>query len=153
MTQFLRLAALPRGQRQPGLQQLTAEIRADKRCPLVTALLMMVPKVLDAHDRHLAGVRCARVAVAAELYRRERGGRWPDNLEQLVPAFLAEVPADPFGDGPLCYEKLDDGAVVYSVGQAGPADRDGAEAERWDSHDTRPFFRLWDRDERGLPPD
>ena len=100
MTQYLRLAALPRYQRQAGWQQLHTEIKSDRKSPLVALLMQPTSKMIDAHDRHLARVRCARVAVAAELYRRSHG-KWPEDPSQLVPEFLAEIPTDPFTNAPF----------------------------------------------------
>jgi serine/threonine protein kinase len=58
---------------------------------------------------------CARAAVAVERYRRARGD-WPRHLEALVPAWLKEVPRDPYDARSLRYRRTADGVVVYSVG-------------------------------------
>jgi hypothetical protein len=44
------------------------------------------------------------ISLAANLYRLETG-RWPTQLEELVPHYMLHVPIDPFGDGsqPLGY--------------------------------------------------
>jgi hypothetical protein len=61
------------------------------------------------HFRHISDRRMTAVSLAVQLYRADHG-RWPARLEELVPAYLAELPADPYrGDGgPLGYvvEKL-----------------------------------------------
>ena len=75
--------------------------------------------------------RAAAISLAAQLYRADHD-RWPDRLDELVPAYLPAVPADPFhadgrsmgyviikrglpggGDRPLVY--FDAGATVNVV--------------------------------------
>jgi hypothetical protein len=44
---------------------------------------------------------------------------FPDTLSDLVPKYLAEVPLDPFGTGPIIYRRTADGYLLYSVGSDG----------------------------------
>jgi len=55
------------------------------------------------------------VAIALTRFKRERG-RWPDQLEQLVPTYLASVPLDPNDGQPIRYKLIDNRPLVYSVG-------------------------------------
>lgn len=58
-----------------------------------------------------------RVAVAAACFRRENG-RLPAALEELVPAYLSEVPRDPFdADRPLGYNA--EQGTLHTVGAQG----------------------------------
>jgi hypothetical protein len=66
----------------------------------------------------LAELRCVVAMLAAERYRLARGN-WPTSLNDLVPAFLGEVPTDPFDGKPLRLRRLADGVVIYSVGLDG----------------------------------
>lgn len=66
----------------------------------------------------IALLRAAAAAVAVQRYRQRTGHR-PENLSQLVPGYLAEVPKDPFDGNDLRYSKLRRGFVVYSIGQDG----------------------------------
>jgi hypothetical protein len=52
------------------------------------------------------------------IFRYEaEDGSYPNRLEELVTAgFLAELPDDPFGDGPLTYRRTEDGFLLYSWG-------------------------------------
>jgi hypothetical protein len=52
----------------------------------------------------LANVRLMQTAVALEQFRRANR-RYPDELAELAPKFLSEVPADPFNGEPLFYLK------------------------------------------------
>ncbi len=65
-----------------------------------------------------AELRCALVMVAVDRFR-QRHGRWPASLNELVPEFLTQLPTDPCNGRPLCYRRLPDGVVIYSVGEDG----------------------------------
>ena len=54
--------------------------------------------------------------IALEQFRN-KNGRLPQKLEELAPAFLAEVPKDPFTGSELLYHPLPNGYVIYSVGR------------------------------------
>ncbi len=98
-----------------------------------------------------AELRCTLVMVAVERFRRQQG-RWPESLNELVPEFLARLPTDPCNGFPLCYRRLKDGVVIYSVGADG-ADNGGNISRRgavmagvdWG-------VRLWDVPDRRRPP-
>ena len=62
-------------------------------------------------DAHLAG---ARLVVACVRYERAHG-QLPDDLSELVPALLPEVPIDPYDGKPFRYVRSN--ALVYAVGQ------------------------------------
>lgn len=59
--------------------------------------------------------------MAIERFRL-REGRLPKMLDELVPDFLASVPSDPFGGGPLRYRADETEYLVYSVGPDGVDD-------------------------------
>jgi hypothetical protein len=60
--------------------------------------------------------RVTMTALALRLYRKENG-RYPENLQQLVPKYLPSVPIDPYDGKPLRYRKLQKGFKVWSVGE------------------------------------
>ncbi len=98
-----------------------------------------------------AELRCTLVMVAVERFRR-RKGRWPESLNELVPEFLARLPTDPCNGLPLCYRRLKDGVVIYSVGadgvdNGGNISRRGATTAGVDWG-----VRLWDVPARRRPP-
>ena len=68
-------------------------------------------RVTDTH----ALQRVTMTALALRLYRKENG-RYPENLQQLVPKYLPSVPIDPYDGKPLRYRKLQKGFRVWSVG-------------------------------------
>jgi hypothetical protein len=64
----------------------------------------------------LASARAARVAVAIEPYRLAHDGRLPDRLDLVVPAYLPELPIDPFSGRSLVFTVTPSGYAIYSVG-------------------------------------
>lgn len=52
-------------------------------------------------------------AVALLRYRLSEGV-YPDDLSALVPAYLPELPQDPFAEAPYCYRKTETGCLLYS---------------------------------------
>ena len=67
------------------------------------------------------------LAIAASVYR-EVEGSYPETVDDLVPAFLENVPIDPYDGKALKIEKVPGGLDLYS---AGPYPRDVAEGSRW----------------------
>jgi len=79
---------------------------------------MMVPaldrvwwKAAEAQARR----RLAVVALALQAYRGKHG-EYPERLDGLTPEILAELPADPFHDGPPFYRRDGEGYRLYSAG-------------------------------------
>jgi hypothetical protein len=71
----------------------------------------------DAVDpRALIAARCARIAVAVERFKRDRNGELPPSLSVLVPAYLAELPADPYSGQSLVFRSAPGSYTIYSVG-------------------------------------
>jgi hypothetical protein len=63
-----------------------------------------------------SSVDMARVAIALERYRLAHG-EFPESLDALAPKFIAELPHDVIGGGPLHYRRTADGQfVLYSIG-------------------------------------
>src|SRR5262249_15931074 len=77
------------------------KIRADARVhggPLVARLLVNTESANVGYRRSQAFLRCALVALAAQLYWLECG-EWPESAEQLVTTgHLQSVPLDPFDE-------------------------------------------------------
>lgn len=87
-----------------------------------------------ASASHFQSVTCIEGALASlglAEYRRAHG-RYPDSLEDLVPAILPRVPIDYAGGKPLRYRRSGDDYVLYSIWSNGiddggvdePDDRD-----------------------------
>ncbi len=67
---------------------------------------------------HFAAARrgLAETAVALRRHRVERG-EWPASLDDLSPAYLEEVPVDPFTGKPFDYTKKGSGVLLRSAGE------------------------------------
>jgi hypothetical protein len=68
-----------------------------------------------------AKCRLLQADLALRMYRHDNG-RWPDSLDELLPAYLSAVPLDSYDlypDQPLRYRREGDGFVLYSAGQDG----------------------------------
>lgn len=68
-----------------------------------------------------AEILAARAGIACKIFQNKYGV-FPEQLSQLVPDILAEVPTDPFSGNPLIYRKTPSGFIVYSVGSNGKDD-------------------------------
>lgn len=85
---------------------------------LSSLLLPAIDSTIFREASEVAHVRTAQTALAVERFRKLHG-RLPQNLDELVPQFLAVVPEDPFDGQPLRYHLLKKGCVIYSVGRDG----------------------------------
>jgi hypothetical protein len=66
----------------------------------------------------LLRLRLMEARLALELYRREHG-KWPADLQDLVPKYLAVKSADPYSTTSLIYSCQDERFLLYSVGPDG----------------------------------
>jgi hypothetical protein len=90
------------------------------RYMLASILAPSLGRVGQAQFRCTAERRLAAAALAVKLYEAEHAGRSPATLKDLVPAYLPQVPNDPFlaGDTPIRYVPAGDDPVrprLYSV--------------------------------------
>ena len=84
-------------------------------------LVIASARPLTIGIRTSSAANVARVALAVRRYQLHHG-RLPEKLEDVAPTFIDAVPIDPFDGKPLRYKKLDEGFVVYSVGENGVDD-------------------------------
>ena len=81
-----------------------------------------IQRVLETAVRTETRRRLAVVAVALERFRCLHG-RYPDDLDELAPAFLAVLPSDPYMAQPLLYQgTVADQPRLWSVGADGRDD-------------------------------
>jgi hypothetical protein len=151
MTQAVEYARLPIHGQAAAFSTLVVPDK-NPRHTLTNLFLPAAERVANAHWRTTAEARCAVVGIACERFRQQKG-RWPNELAELVPAFLPAVPLDPYDGLPLKLAKLDDGIVIHSVGKYDPA----ASVKTWGRRPELPEgidfgFRLWNPDQRRLPP-
>jgi hypothetical protein len=112
-------------------------------------------RIAQSFQRNHGTLRCAIVAIvaiAAERYRRSKGG-WPATPDSLVIAgLLKSVPTDPFAAGQrIKFAPRPDGLTVYSVGENG-IDDGGNLTKDVSGIGADLGFRLWDVAARRQPP-
>jgi len=94
----------------------------------------------DAEIR--AQIAYVSTGLAIERYRLEHGSL-PDTLEVLAPDYMAEIPRDPFSDGPLRYRRHDNGFTLSSTGlngvNMGQGKNDSESDWNWDATIDLPF--------------
>lgn len=92
---------------------------AQKIGPILFALLQpSVTAALDSGDRVKSQFDIARIAFALAAYHAEHG-EYPENLADLSPDYLAEIPKDLFAESDFRYARNDAGYLLYGVGQNG----------------------------------
>ena len=147
MTELLEASKLPEAERKAKTKEFEQKIR---KMPFMAMQLAPAGmKVLDAEQRTKAQLRTTIAALAAERFRKAKK-RWPETLEELVPEFLAKIPADPYDSKPLRYLKPADGIVIYSVGPNLVDDQGNLGTGVGRNEDIG--CRLWNVAERGRPP-
>jgi hypothetical protein len=85
---------------------------------LVVLFLPTSRGVQRAFDRVEQVQRNVQIALALAAYRADHG-RYPEKLDALAPAYLAQVPGDLFSGKPMVYRPAATGYVLYSVGVNG----------------------------------
>ncbi len=123
------------------------------KLPVLARLLApAMDKIAQACQRNHAILRNAIVALAAERYRQKHG-RWPATLDELVQAgLLKSAPVDPYDGRPLRLRRTGDGLMVYSVGPDN-ADNGGViDRQNPIKAGTDLGFQLWDVAARRQPP-
>jgi len=129
-TRLIETAKLPERNRGAQLKVLLEQLKDQPW--LVRRRLTMHGKYQVDSDLDHVQLRHAIAAIAAERYRLVHR-HWPDSLESLVPRYLAQVPDDPFVDGPLRLQRLDHRLFITGNGK-------------------RTRFGLWDVESRRQVP-
>jgi ABC-type transport system involved in multi-copper enzyme maturation permease subunit len=148
-TELVEAAKLPECQSQVILTSLQKSV--GNRLHMVSMLGTWASRFMQNARQRQAQLRCEIVMLALERYRRQHG-RWPDTLTELVPAYLEQIPVDPFDGQPLRWSRKQGHIVIYSIGPDGVDN--GGEINR-----VKPFatgldlgLLLWDVDQRRQPP-
>lgn len=117
MNDYLEANLLPYHERQEAVDVVTDTLESTSQIHIfVHSLMPALSRVTTIELRTIAHLRAARVGLVIQRYRLA-AGMLPDTLADLVPAYLGDVPKDPFDGNELRYEKRDAGFVIYSVGE------------------------------------
>ena len=137
VTALVEVLDLPESGRLKAARAIDERLQRIPRTHLLTRMFMpALARCSELELRAVAHVRAARAALAVERFRNKTG-RLPAGLDDLVPQYLQPAPADPFTGGPIKYRQLAKGYVVYSVGpdlsddggRERPTDRKAREAQ------------------------
>jgi hypothetical protein len=93
--------------------------RVAKIC--LTTLMPSIDGASEAEIRMQTRSALAQVGFALVAYRAD-AGTYPASLGELAPRYIARVPADPFTEQPLHYQRQKDGFLLYSAGANGKDD-------------------------------
>ncbi len=121
MNRAIEIAELQTVERPPQWELWEAGIRpheepAERKANVLADMwLPKVSIVAEAEVRVRAGLRAAVLLTASTRYRLAHGN-WPEAATDLVPEFLAEVPADPFTGDPMRLVQRDGYLVAYALG-------------------------------------
>jgi hypothetical protein len=99
----------------PGAAALRLSKAEKKSCVLIPLFVPSVSNLYLAAERAAQERDAALVEVALARFHSKRR-RWPNDLDELVPNFLDEVPVDRFAGAPIKYRFRDGQPVLYSVG-------------------------------------
>jgi hypothetical protein len=147
-TQWVEMSKLPLHLQKDRVNALEARL---KGMPVMVRCLLVSPASMwYSSMKSQAHFRCAIASLAAERFRLAHG-RWPATLPELVPAYLAAVPRDPFDNQELRYLRTTDGVIIYSIGH--DCKDDGGDVLY--TREKRPDdigFRLWDVPKRRQAP-
>jgi hypothetical protein len=158
-TRAVENARLPEAEQSAAFEQLRRDILRTHtggldsiRWGLARGNVIKYQPVAKASLRMHAELRCAAAALAAERYRLAKG-EWPESLHGLVPAYLPAVPKDPFSGEALRLRRVEDGLVIYSVGEDGKDDGGNLQHLTEEKYSHIDYgFRLWDVKHRHTSP-
>ena len=130
MDEMLEASSLPYPEAQEAMLRLDDRIGTPTPLSLPRLSQVILPGLTHAQQamvRNEAQLTEGATAAAIERYRLANGVP-PAQLDDLVPAYLDDTPADPFDLEPLRYRREGDSYVLYSIGENG-VDDGGTTAE------------------------
>jgi hypothetical protein len=155
-SRYVEAAKLPTHEQLAALKavRIPAGPPDEVRYLLSRRLLPACERVADASIRVRAVLLVSATGVACERFR-QKNGRWPRELAELVPALLPAVPTSPFDTTPLHYRTFEDRIAIYFHWAESTRNLDNVPADFRDGHPPGESigFRLWNHDRRGLPPE
>lgn len=102
---------------------------------VIKVIAPLTTRIIEIDVRLQAHLTLARTALAIERYRLATGTP-PEQLDELVPTYLTEVPIDPFDGQPIRYRPSASGYLLYSVDADG---QDNGGRERKDVNPGEPY--------------
>jgi hypothetical protein len=115
MGQMRELAARPYYEAHEDWAEYDRRFRTHRGGVLTFLIVPAGPKCALRAAEADALRQLARLALAVAVYRAQ-DGKYPGKLDDLLPAYIAEIPSDPFDGKPLRHRRDGKGLVLYSVG-------------------------------------
>ncbi len=153
-TEYVEASRLPPHEQVAALKTVVmpAALPDDFRYMITRLLTPACEKIAEAGLRTRADLLAAAMCVGCERFRLKHG-RFPRDLAELTPAFLATVPLSPFDGKPIRYRVYPDRVAVYSFWANAPykLDNQPDDIREGDTTGTSFGYRVWNPDKRGLP--
>lgn len=100
---------------QKQLREFDEEIERQRKYIVGGYIHGPISNIHQRQSEYMARMNTLKIVCALQIYK-ERTGRYPETLEQLVPDIQKELPPDPFTGKDYKYRQEDGGFVVYSAG-------------------------------------
>lgn len=115
MEASIEAAGLPSPQRTARFREIEDRLRGLSMLHVMAQILApAVARTAELDSRFQAHLNLARTALAIERYRLA-AEKTPEQLDDLVPKYLEQVPIDPFDGRPIRYRRTEPGYVLYSI--------------------------------------
>jgi hypothetical protein len=121
MEEYIAAVDMPYPKKLKVGKQLATKAKESDESKRAFGILLVTPwDEYFVHDAKThAQLLLSETALAIERYRLAHQDQLPAMLQDLVPAYLQAVPADPFDGKPLRYNRLPKGYLLYSIGEDG----------------------------------
>jgi len=124
----IQAAGLQGPQREARFKEVEARLSGLSNLHILTKIMAPpLARTSQLDSRVHAHLDLGRTAAAVERYRLANG-KLPEQLADLVPAYLDQVPTDPFDGRPIRYRRTEPGYVLWSIMEDGQ-DNGGKERE------------------------
>jgi len=150
LTESIEITQLPTEQRLERFKAQEQQANSPSFPEIARLLTSAKFKFAESDMRTRAFLRCAIAAIAAERFRLANE-RWPKDLAELVPAYLQQVPVDPYDGKPLRLRFMPEGLLVYSIGPDCQDDGGTINRKMPNVPGQDIVFQLWNMDERRTP--
>jgi hypothetical protein len=129
MAACIKAAGLPREQQAKRFHEVATSLDGLSQLHVMAKITApALGRISELDSRAHAHLDLARTGLAIERYRLANG-TLPEQLADLVPAYLEQVPIDPFDGQPIRYRRTEPGYILYSIMEDGK-DNGGKEREQ-----------------------
>ena len=117
MDRYIAMLDLPIEKRGQAVNEIDEEVSSiPQTLPITRLYTPRASKLLLLDIRYLAYLNAAQCALLVERYRLDHDGQLPRELKELVPDYIENLPVDPYDGKNIKYKIIEDGYIVYSIG-------------------------------------